>query len=236
MKPDNPVILSTLILLLLVGGAAAQTRDWAIPEPEPATDLATAGRNDYFILEPGYAIELAGKEGRRAVSVTILVTNETVTVDGVETRVVEEREWVGGKLVEVSRNFVAISKRTGNVYYFGEEVDDYGTRGEVVGHEGGWRAGVDGAKRGMLMPGTPVVGARYYQEHSPGRAMDRAEIVSVTASEKTPAGAFTRCVQVVETNPLESGERETKVHAPGIGIIRDGSLRLVRYGVQKLNP
>ena len=131
---------------------------------------------------------------------------------------------------------MAISRKTGNVYYFGEEVDDYGNKGEVVGHEGGWRAGVDGAKRGMLMPGAPAVGARYYQEHSPGRAMDRAEVVSVTATEKTPAGSFTRCVQVEETNPLESGERDTKVHAPGIGIIRDGSLRLVRYGVKKQNP
>lgn len=233
----KPAILSSLLLCFLLGGSsAAQTRDWTIPEPEPAADLATTGRSTYFILEPGYAIELAGPEGKRAVSVTILVTDETVTVDGVETRVVEERESVDGKLVEVSRNFVAISRKTGNVYYFGEEVDDYGNKGEVVGHEGGWRAGVDGAKRGMLMPGAPAVGARYYQEHSPGRAMDRAEVVSVTATEKTPAGSFTRCVQVEETNPLESGERDTKVHAPGIGIIRDGSLRLVRYGVKKQNP
>lgn len=237
MTPENPAILSALLLVfLIVGGTAAQTHEWAIPESEPAADLATTGRSTYFILEPGYAIELAGKEGRRAVSVTIIVTDKTVTVDGVETRVVEERESVNGKLVEVSRNFVAISKRTGNVYYFGEEVDDYGNKDEIIGHEGGWRAGVDGAKRGMLMPGAPAVGARFYQEHSPGRAMDRAEIVSVAAIEKTPAGSFTRCVQVEETNPLESGERETKVHAPGIGIIRDGSLRLVRHGVQKMNP
>ena len=86
----KPAILSSLLLCFLLGGSsAAQTRDWTIPEPEPAADLATAGRSTYFILEPGYAIELAGPEGKRAVSVTILVTDETVTVDGVETRVVK---------------------------------------------------------------------------------------------------------------------------------------------------
>jgi hypothetical protein len=35
------------------------------------------------------------------------VLDETKTVDGVETRIVEERETVNGKPIEVSRNYFA---------------------------------------------------------------------------------------------------------------------------------
>jgi Concanavalin A-like lectin/glucanases superfamily len=58
---------------------------------------------------------------------TITVLNETKMVDGVETRVVEERETKGGKLKEVSRNYFAISKRTNDVFYFGEVTPAHGT-------------------------------------------------------------------------------------------------------------
>ena len=84
-------------------------------------ELASSGRNPYFILEPGYTLVLEGGGGY----LTITVLNETKMVDGVETRVVEEREAKNGKVIEVSRNFFAISQRTNDVFYFGEEVDMY---------------------------------------------------------------------------------------------------------------
>jgi hypothetical protein len=80
------------------------------------------------------------------------------------------------------------------------------------------------------LPGTPAVGARYYQEVAPKVAMDRAEIVSISDTAKVPAGTFTGCVRVKETTPLEPGATEYKVHAPGIGLVQDGDLKLVRYG------
>src|SRR4051812_782362 len=84
-------------------------------------DLASIGRNPYFLLEPHYKLEF--QDGKGTLLITVL--DETKMVSGVDTRVVEERESSGGKLVEVSRNFFAISKSTGDVYYFGEEVDIY---------------------------------------------------------------------------------------------------------------
>src|SRR6185369_2980435 len=84
-------------------------------------DLTSTGRNAYFVLEPGHRRVL--EDGAERLVITVLPT--TRVVDGVETRVVEERETKSGALVEVSRNFFAISKRTGAVYYFGEEVDMY---------------------------------------------------------------------------------------------------------------
>src|ERR1041385_3271125 len=89
----------------------------------------------------------------------ITVLPDTSVIDGVETRVVEERESKAGALVEVSRNFFAISKRTGNVYYFGEEVDMY-AGGKIKSHEGSWQSGVNGARFGLMMPAIPLIGAR----------------------------------------------------------------------------
>ena len=197
------------------------TRSFALEKDE----LVSTGRNPYFILEPGYQIVLADDEE----TVTITVLDETRMVDGVETRVVEERETRNGKLVEVSRNFFAISKRTNGVFYFGEDVDMY-RDGKVMEHDGAWLAGVNGAQPGLVMPGQPLLKARYYQELAPGAAMDRAEIVGLDAIVKTPAGELTGCLKVEETTPLEPGEREYKYYSPGIGMVVDGGATLLKHG------
>ena len=95
----------------------------------------------------------------------------------------------------------------------------------------GWRAG--GARFGLLIPGQPLLGARYAQELAPGKAMDRAEVVELDAAMRTPAGEFKNCLKIEETSPLEPASKEFKHYAPGIGLVQDGSLKLVRYGKAK---
>jgi hypothetical protein len=170
-----------------------------------------------------------GKEDGEPHRLVITVLPETKAVDGVETRVVEEREWAAGHLEEVSRNYFAIDTATSDVYYFGEDVDTY-RNGKVTGHEGGWQSGVNGAHYGLAIPAAPKVGQRYYQEFAPRTAMDRAEIVSTTLTKKVPAGEFANCVRTEETSPLEPGSKEYKVYAPDVGLIVDGGLQLVRQG------
>jgi hypothetical protein len=171
---------------------------------------------------------LEGKEKGKPVVLTITVLNETKLVDGVETRVVEEKETAGGQPVEISRNYFAISANTSDVFYFGEDVDMY-KDGKVVGHEGAWLSGVNGARFGMMMPGTPLLGARYQQEVAPKVAMDRAEVVSLTETVQTPTGKFEKCLKTEESSAVEAG-KEHKVYAPGIGLIYDGNLKLTKYG------
>ena len=155
--------------------------------------------------------------------------DETRRIAGVETRVVEERETKDGHLVEVSRNYFAMSKRTNDVFYFGEDVDMY-KNDKIASHEGSWLAGVKGAAFGLMMPGRPLLGARYQQEIAPGLAMDRAEVVSLAETLTTPAGAFTNVLRTTETTPLEAGTREDKLYAWGIGLVQDGSFKLTKYG------
>lgn len=51
-----------------------------------------AGRTPFFVLEPGYWLRLEGMEKDDLVEVTITVLRDTQLVNGVKTRLVEERE------------------------------------------------------------------------------------------------------------------------------------------------
>lgn len=210
---------------VLMLGACIQSDAWTTNFPIEKDELVSIGRNPYFILEPGYYLVLEGGD----IQLIITILSETKKVDGVETRVVEERETKDGKLVEVSRNYFAISKRTNDVFYFGEDVDIY-KDGKVVSHAGAWLSGVNGAKFGLMIPGQPSLNARYYQEVAPGVAMDRVEIVSMSETVKTPAGEFTNCLKLEETSPLEPFVTDYKYYARGIGMVQDGSLKLVKFG------
>ena len=187
--------------------------------------LGVTGSNPYFNLTPGY--RLSYKDGADTDTLTVL--DETKLIDGVETRVVEDRELRNGGLVELTTDYYAIDSATNDVYYFGEDVDVY-RNGKVVGHEGAWLSGVKGARFGLMMPGSPKKGQKFYQELAPGVGKDRAEIVSTDEKVTTPAGTFEHCVHVVETSTLEKGLRDHKWYAAGVGQVQDEGMKLVAYG------
>jgi hypothetical protein len=74
---------------------------------------------------------------------------------------------------------------------------------------------------------------KYYQEIAPEVAMDRAEVVSLTDTLQTAAATFTGCLKTFETTPLNVLQREYKIYAPGIGLIKDGGMLLTRHGFIK---
>jgi uncharacterized membrane protein YkoI len=185
--------------------------------------LLDKGSNTYMILEPSYKLTLA--DGKDTLTITVL--DETKMVDGVRTRVMEERETKDGKLAEVSRNYFAFDKATGDIYYFGEDVNVYDAQGYITSHEGSWQSGVDGAQFGLMMPGKPKVGRRYQQEVAPRVAMDRAEVISLTEKVTVPAGTFENCLKTRESSALEKGVEE-KLFAPGVGLLKDGGFKLAK--------
>jgi hypothetical protein len=185
--------------------------------------LADAGSSAYMILEPGYKLILA--DGKDTLTITVL--SETKKVDGVNTRIIEERETKNGKLEEVSRNYFAIDKASGDIYYFGEDVDMYDANGKVTDHGGSWLSGVNGAKFGLMFPGHPKVGQCYQQEVAPKIAMDRAEVISITEEATVPAGTFKNCLKTKESSALESGIEE-KLYAPGVGLLIEGGFKLTK--------
>jgi hypothetical protein len=89
--------------------------------------------------------------------------------------------------------------------------------GLIVGVEGTWTAGVDGAKPGIIMEAHNVVGDFYRQEFSLDTAEDLAEVQSLTESVKVPYGSFKNCLKTLETTPLNLSDVSNKLYCPGIG-------------------
>ena len=235
------LIVSILIVALGTGTRAAaagaqETKAWTDKFDLASCVWTSRGRNAFFILEPGDQAVFEGREANNAVRLVITVMDVTKVVDGVETRVVEERESHNGQLAEVSRNFFAVCGPTNDVFYFGEDVDLY-EGGKLSNHEGSWTAGMAGARPGLFMPSRPLLGARCYQEIAPKVAMDRVEFISDSETLKTPAGEFKDCLKTEETTPLEPGVKDYKVYARGIGMIQDGALLLTKHAsVASKNP
>jgi hypothetical protein len=192
----------------------------------PAAPFASSGRTRYFVLEPGRRWTCEGREAGHLVRVESTLLDSTVDIDGVETRVLEERETRDGALVERSRNYLAIDS-AGNLRYFGEDVDEY-RDGRLTGHGGSWRSGVGGAAHGCWVPADPRRGMEYAEEHAPGIAMDRARVLDLARTIRVPAGSFRECLAIEETSPLEPGVRDLKVFAPGVGLVWDDGLQLVK--------
>lgn len=192
-----------------------------------------ASTNPYFPLTPGSFWLLEGEEDGTAARVRIDVTNDTEEVGGVTTRVLTETEWEFDEdegefeLIEISYNFFALTP-TGTVCYFGEAVDIF-EDGELVSHEGEWRADDEGSAPGIFMPADPRPGMRFQIERAPGVAEDEGRIVGV-GPVRVPAGTFRETIRVREFNPLDRG-KGYKVFAAGVGTIIDGPLALVEYSV-----
>lgn len=202
--------------------------DWTSTFNLDNCHFAPFGRNDYFILEPGYYLRLHGID-EDSVVLEITVLDNTIEIGDITAAVVEEQESENGRLVEISKNYYAICRSTGSIYYFGEDVDIY-KNGKITSHDGSWRAFENRNKPGLMMPGSALPGARYYQEIAPETAMDRAEIVSVSEKVNTEKTSFSNCLKILETTPLEPEAREFKYYAPGIGLIQDADLKLIDYG------
>jgi hypothetical protein len=178
-------------------------------------EQTAAHPNPYFPLVPGTQwVYQGGGE-----TITVTVTDETREFLGVTatevTDVVVDAE---GEPVEDTLDWFA-QDTSGNVWYFGELSKGF-ENGELVGIEGSWKAGADGAKPGIIMKAAPAAGNVYRQEFALGTAEDAAEVLSTTGSESVPAASCSgNCVVTRDFTPLEPGVDENKYYAPGVGLI-----------------
>lgn len=242
--------LSRVVLasgLITAAAAQAERNDGYTDDfPDDRCDYRTVGGNAYFPLTPGLvrvydndecvAAGECEEQERLQITVTHRTRNIEIVDDGrkrvIPTRVVEEREWSDGQLIEVSQNYFAAcgAGRDRDVYYFGEAVNvyEYLPNGDVrVTHPGQWLAGKNGAEPGIIMPGGAfLLGARYYQELAPRVALDRAEHTAIDLEFESEAGEFDDCAAVVETTPLEPGDESHKLYCPRVGLAVDNELLL----------
>jgi hypothetical protein len=204
--------------------------------------------NPYFPLVPGtvYTYEersVDDETGETEVEVvTIEVTNDTKTIQGVETRVVRARETRNGRLVEDTFDWHA-QDDDGNVWYFGEDTTSfrYDEQGNLVEQStaGSFQAGTGGARAGVVMLARPQVGDAYFQEVLVGEAIDVGEVLATNETLTTDLlGTSRNVLRTRDSTALEPDALEEKLYVPGFGLAaeikfdlvtgeQDGEVRLV---------
>jgi hypothetical protein len=146
--------------------------------------------NPYFPLVVGRTLVYTGiKDGKRALNI-VVPTSRTLVVDGVTTRVVEDRLYLDNVLEERTSDYYA-QDRCGNVWYFGEDTSTLDPQGHVVDTSGSFHAGVDGAEPGVFMQADPTLGRRFRQEWFKGEAEDTFKVIGLNAVARVPYGTFT---------------------------------------------
>lgn len=146
------------------------------------------------------------------------------TILGVQTTIQQDLAYEEGRLVEKTFDYYA-QDTAGNVWYFGEDVTNYvyDADGNLIETNGDstWRAGVNSALPGFIMPADLTIGFNYFQEFAPfDEALDEGTTFATDLTFETIFGTATNVMQVLETSALFPA-RGFKYYAPGIGLIRE---------------
>jgi hypothetical protein len=187
---------------------------------DPA-DFTSPRANPYFPLKPGTVTRLRGSDEGERFTERVKVTARTRTIQGVATRVVRDVvRRVDGTLAERTVDWYA-ADNDGNVWYFGERTATFDETGHLESREGSWRAGVDGAVAGRIMPADPRPTDAYRLEFYRGHAEDQAWVVQRHARTHVPYGRLHDVVRTFEWSRLERRVVSVKLYAPGLGIVKE---------------
>lgn len=176
--------------------------------------------NPYLPFAAGktYVFESQTEGGKERGEITRLPI--TRIVQGITCIVVNDKVWLNDVLIEDTDDWYA-QDNTGNVWYLGEDVDNYNPDGSFKDKHGSWESGVDGAKPGIAMLANPKTGMRYRQEYYFNEAEDEGEVLETGLTVTIPFGSFTNCIKTHDFTALEPDANEQKIYAPGIGLIQE---------------
>jgi len=227
-----PLLLAVSASLVTALAVLSPSPRAEVPAGPPTFTEPLEFDNEFFPFEPGGYKLYRGKSNGEKTAVVDVFSTETRDFDWgggtVETRLLQEVEFEGGVLSEISNNWFAQAD-DGSVYYFGETVDIY-EDGEVVSHEGSWLVGgptepgdpketAEATDPGLIMPASPAEGDSFKPEDLPPIVDETVEVLALDATVKVEAGKFTDVMKVEETSSLSEGS-ETKWHAKGVGVIK----------------
>jgi len=181
--------------------------------------------NPYLPLEVGNTWLYVHSDGGSNI---VTVTDETVTILGVECLVVTDNEFdEEGNSTEVTRDYFATDD-FGNVWYFGEDTRELPSNDRA----GTWPAGQvpKDAEPGIIMP-TPdelAVDLTYLEEQADPVASDRASGKSLSAKvDLEEFEVLTGALKTKNDTSLDPGHVEHKYYVAGLGpvLITSGGTR-----------
>jgi hypothetical protein len=181
------------------------------PAIDPA-DFSVVVNNPWLPMTPGSVYQYRNKSENA--EVTITVTPNKIKLVGVTCIVVHDVNRVDGVIEEDTLDYFAQHK-DGSVWYFGEDTISY--HNGVASTAGSWRAGLNGAKPGIVMFANPAVGKTYRQEFLLGEAEDVAHGSAINQHVKVPAGTFNNAYVTNDFTAIEPGKVENKFYVRNIG-------------------
>ena len=230
-------------------GQSASGQSGAVASPSAGPDQFAAPltvNNPMFPLVVGTQFTYQGRivaDGEsKPHGVTFTVTDVIKTVDGVQTVVAWDRDFLEGELQEQELAFFAQDNQ-GNVWNFGEYPEEY-EGGKFTGAPSTWIRGAAGAYGGIHMLSQPRLGMKYREGLVPSIEFDDVSVISRAGQQTCPAGVCYHQVLVVdETSPNDpSSGHQIKYYAPRTGLIQVGARGgdaqefLTLTGVRHLGP
>jgi hypothetical protein len=183
--------------------------------------------NPLFPLAVGsqftYEGTIIDSDGTHEHSVVFTVTDLVKHVDGTETVVALDQDYLEGALQEQELAFFA-QDDAGNVWNFGEYPEEY-DNGKLSGAPSTWIRGTDGAYGGMHVLGQPRVGMQYREGLVPAIQFDDvSKVTSISQHACVKSGCYHSIVVVDETSPNDpSSGHQIKYYAPGAGLVKVGA-------------
>ena len=229
------LLAATAALALFGQGASGATAARSCPLPVfgpgrayhpqiSPRDFSPSVTNPLFPLRPGTTMVYTGtKDNKKALNI-FHITSRTAVIDGVRTRVVEDRLYLDNVLEERTHDYYA-QDRCGNAWYFGEDTATLDPRGHVVSTEGSFHAGVHGAQPGVFMQAHPQVGLPFRQEWSHGHAEDTFSVLSLSAPVTVQYRTFQHALKTAETTALEPAVVDNKYYIKGIGEVEEVAVK-----------
>jgi len=198
-------------------GSAAQPAGGPFSTPLAVT-------NPLFPLAAGTQFTYEGKivdsDGTHEHSVIFTVTDLVKHVDGTETVVALDQDYLEGGLEEQELAFFA-QDDAGNVWNFGEYPEEY-DNGKLTGAPSTWIRQTGGAYGGIHVLGQPRVGMQYREGLVPAIQFDDvSKVISVSQRTCASTGCYTSVVVVDETSPNDpTSGHQIKYYAPGTGLVK----------------
>jgi hypothetical protein len=180
---------------------------------------STTITNPYFPFDVGRVYIYESQTGEDMERTEVAFTDVEKTVMGIPCVVIRDRVYLNGQLIEDTHDWFA-QDNEGNVWYMGEDVQNYNLDGTYRDSAGAWEAGIDDAKPGFMMLANPQAGMTYRQEYYFNHAEDEAQVEEVGLTISTPLGTYENCIRTKEWTDLEPDVLEYKFYAPHIGVIK----------------
>jgi hypothetical protein len=223
-------VAGSLLLAAIGSGAAAIG---AGPPPAPKFSHSTQITNPYLPISAFQHCVLAGTDQGQHLKVVRTLLHQTTpfTYAGQTFQAVEVLDRVHDtkihQLIERTVDYFA-QDDAGNVYYLGEDVNEYSHHGKVVKHGGQWRFGRDTQVPGVLMTADPKLGDVFDSENVPNIVHETSTVVGAGLTARINGHAYSNVLRIRE-DATPPPEIEFKRYAPGVGVISEanGGVKLI---------